>query len=557
MTLPGQAVWRHLRDARLWRHPGVVVGGVMAALAAGLALLAWATAQWGLGANSDGLTYLVLARHWFRAGVYARLKPDGWAPMTHFPPGYPQVMVAFMPFTQGDEAAAARIVALLALAGIIALAARVVFRFTRHAGPTVAVAWWLALAFPLQRVVTLVLSESLFLVQILALAWALDRWHATHRTRTGVLVGLLAAWAVFTRWIGIALVLWAMLDTWWAWRHRRPQNWPRQAGAALLAAGVPVAALALAGAWAAHAATGRRWRWHPPGLEKWRQAAETVAGWVRPLFATWSEAQVWAVAAGILVATAALVWVSWRVPRAESFPHPPIRAYAVRWGGLIVVYWAMLALAIAVADASTPMDWRLLAPVFVALSLLWAGLGWQVLGRWWPTALLLLWLWVHLLRVTWAYDRHFLVRQMHNLGAGLRSNDWQQAEVWPVLRALPQHVVVVTNKLQETEYYAERPAWLLLGQPVWREGRPYVYDVVAAAYVPLEHVSGPPKPWGALVAQRWQGECVVIAFITLGMPEDDAAAALDELTAYLTLWQQVPQGALFLPPDAPPCYNGP
>ncbi len=558
MTLPGQRLWLRLRDARIWAHPAAAAAAVLPGLAAGLALLAWATAQWGIGANSDGLTYLVLARHWFRAGVYARLTPAGWKPMTHFPPGYPQAIVAFMPFTNGDEAAAARLLALVTTALIVALAARVVYRFTRHAGPTAAVALWLALAFPMQRVVTLALSEPLFLVHILALAWALDHWHATQRRRAGVLVGLLVAWAVFTRWIGVALGAWAAWDTLWAWRDRRPRDWPRQAAAALLAAGLPVLALAAAGHAVAQAAAGRAWRWHPPGPAKWQQAAETVAGWVRPLFATWTPAQTWAVAGLVLAGSAALVLAAGRAPRAEPVPQTPAtdaRRYAVRWGGLVGLYWAALTLAIAVADASTPMDWRLLVPVFVALSLLWAGLGWRVLGRWWPTALLLLWLWVHLLRVSWAYDRYYLVRQMHNLGAGLRSNDWQRAEIWPVLRGLPQQVTVVTNELQEVEYYADRPAWPLLGPPVWRDGRAYAYDVVADAYVPLEGLHGP-QPWGALVAQQWQGQCVVVAWITLGMEEDDARAALARLEPYLTVWQTAQGGVLFRPPAAPACYNG-
>ena len=549
MTWPWTARDRARSQARLWSRPGWAAAAVLVALLPGLALWAWATARWGLGANSDGLTYLVLARHWYRAGVYARLTPAGWKPMTHFPPGYPQAIAAFMPFTRGDAAEAARILAGLTLLAYGALAARAVFRYTRHVLPTAAVALWLAVAFPMQRVVTQVLSEPLFLVQIGLLAWALDRWQAAPTRRRAVLTGLLAAWAVYTRWIGLALLVWAAGDMLWAWRRARPPDWMRQAGAALLAAGLPIAALLAAGAAVAPAATGRPLGWHPPDAAKWSQAATTIAQWVTPLFGLRTPSQAWAWAAVVLVGTLTIALWAARGPRAEPVPHPATpddAAFVWRWGSLLVGYGGLLVLAITVADASTPLDWRLLAPMFWAGSVLTVGAAWRTLGRRWPTALLLAWVGLTLLRYTWTWDRQLLVRKMHQAGAGLRNETWQTAAIWPVLRDLPSQVVVVTNELPETEYYTDRPAWPLPAQPVWRAGRPYVYDPVAGAYIPV--AQDEPTAWGAWVAKRWQGRCAAIVLVTVALPDDEAAAVQAQLAAHLTLVQQVDGGVLFAPP---------
>ncbi len=528
----------------------------LAAGLAGAALLLWATAKWGIGANSDGLTYLVLARHWYRAGVYARLTPTGWKPMTHFPPGYTQAIVAFMPWTQGDPAEAARWVSLLALLGVVALAARQVYRLTRHPLPSAAMAFWMALAFPLQRVYTLALSENLFLLQILLLAWAVERWQEEPHLRRGVLVGLLVAWATFTRWIGGILALWVAWDMAWAWRRQRPPAGVRQALAALLAAGLPIGALMLAGAWVAPAATGRVLRWHPPDAARWQQAASTLADWVTPLFHQRSPGQTYALALAVLGGNAALLLAAWHTQPNGRGPSPrQLRIFVTRWLGFVLLYEGGLVLAISLADASTPMDWRLLAPVFLALSLLGVGAaGWVGLRYPWVGAALLLG-GMYLLRLTWAYDRFYLVRKMHNLGAGLRNHEWQTADVWPVLQDLPEQVIVVTNELRETEYYADRPASPFLPPPVWRNGRAYVYDVVAGEYRPVAVDTA--TSWGALMARRWKGQCALIAYITIGGPPDSSAADQSQLASYFQPWQTLESARLWRPPDAPACYNRP
>lgn len=564
MSWPGQRAWLRLLAARLWRQRGLVLAVVLLAVALGEAMLLWATWKWGLGANSDGLTYLVLARNWHRLGWYGRFTPAAWKPMTHFPPGYPQALAALMPFTQGDEELAARALAVVALAALVLLAAREVYGVTRHLWPTGAVALVLAVSFPVQRVVTLVLSEPLFLVQVLLLAWAVARWLGEPHPRRAVLVGLLAAWAIFTRWVGVAVLPWVALQVWWAWRRSRPRGWLWQAGLAALAAGLPVAALLAAGRWVAPAATGRVLRWHPPGPEKWQQAATTLAAWWHPWFVHWEPAREWAVAGATVVVFGALLAWAWRGARpqpvgrslAEPFPQTPqLQAHLVRWGGWVAVYVGTLLAAIAWADASTPLDWRLLAPAFVGGVLALAGAAWVTLARRWPTALLLVWGLGVFLRVSWTYDQHFLLRKMHNLGAGLRNEKWQTAAVWPVLRSLPRPVTPVTNELRETEYYIDRPAWFLPPPPKEKDGQFYRYDVVTGIYTPIE--VDPNRPWGEVLAETWRGKCVVLALITVGLEPDEAAAARQALAAGLTVWQEPAGGVLFLPPDAPACYNTP
>ncbi len=545
--LPGQHLWQRFLELRFWRHPGVVALGVLPALVLAGGLVRYATARWGPGANSDGLTYLVMARYIARAGVAGYPLPDSsWKVVTHFPPGYPLLMALLSPLTR-SEADAALVVNLVSLVLVVGLGAREVFRATRHAFPTWATALWLAAAFPLLRIFAWVFSEAPFLAVVLLISWAMDRWLADRRPWAGVLVGLLVAWGVYLRWLGVALVPWAWLL---AWRHFRAQGASRSLWKRLIpfgvAAGTPIVVLFVSSRWVeAGAAAGRVLRWHPPDAAKWWQAVETLHTWISPPFVTFSTEETLLRAGGGLLALVLLSLLAWRLPSFTGKDGEK-KSRLFRWWSFLGIYFLTLLTAMTLLDAETPMDWRLLSPIFLGASLLFGIASWEVLARMWPTALLLAWIWVHLMRTQKVYDEFFLAK-WHRIGAVLRSEVWQQADVWPWLRRLPDRVVVMTNEDIETRYYADRPVWPL-HRPLWREGRAYWCDSVRNECFPLPYTH--PQAWAEDLARRAASSCTVIVLIHLS-PSSMTSTLLRELEPYFPRWKQLNSGYLLRSPTCP------
>ncbi len=547
----------------LWQQPRVVVAAVALAALLGVGLIWWATALWGPGANSDGLSYLVLSRSVYAGEGYGYPSPEGGVkPMTHFPPGYPLTIAAAMHLTRGAAAPAAAVVNALALVALLALAAYETYRVTHHAVPAAVVAGWLATAYAMQRLYTAVFSETVFMPLVLLVGAALAFW-ARRPTRGRIFaVGLLAAATVYVRWVGMVVVAWALLWAgWWAWQRLTRREWGVQMALLAAGAGVPVVLLMGFNRWRAGSSTNRHVLWHPPHAAKWREAGVTVIEWLTPSqewlqhYAPWAQggvAWLWAhpaSALGMLAVLGGILWAAWRLTRtaAESDAFKP---WLVRWLAFVAVYFAALVAAITVADASTPMDWRLLAPLFPPLSMMVIASLWRLARtRPWATwAFVLLWGVVLLLMARQARWTFFEARRF---GSVLRGARWQEADIWPAVRALPDDVMVMTNELEATLYYTQRPAhWFAL--PLHARGEVYDYDPVTgeAQRLPYENLDA----WAQALASRWEGRCVALVYVNLKQRTEETPAVQALQRAFETHFAGE-SGWIFVPRGASGCFS--
>lgn len=515
--------------------------GVAAAIALGVGLLLYATWNWGPGANSDGLTYLVLARHLQRYRAYGFLLPDGsWQPNAHFPPGYPLSIAFWMPLTRGNEATAALLVNLVSLALLISLTGWEVYRVTRHLWPTLALSLWLAAAFPLLRLYAWVLSEGPFLTWILITAWALRRWLHHLQWRHALLLGLILAWSVYLRWIGVALLPWVAMEMLLAYRQKGLPWRSWRLWLPLAVASLPVTGLFLASRMVSGALASRRLSWHPPTLEKWQQAVDTLNQWISPPFAEFPPDQTLARVMGLLLVSALVSLGAW-VRLCPVSTSPPTlteaRTWIARWWRMALWYIVTLVGAITLMDASTPMDWRLLAPLYLSLTLALGIAAWYLLTPWWPTALLLALVWAQGMRLQKTYNEFYL-RLWHRQGAILRSQVWQTADIWNLVAKLPEHLPLYTNEDIELRYYTNRPSWPLPNEPLQREDRLYECNVINLACTPLPYSDL--ESWWQATLQAMAASCSAVVLVTIDLEAKPA------VQAQIHRWQERLQGAFIL-----------
>lgn len=534
----------------LWRQPWVVALLTVAAIVAGLYLLWWATAIWGPMANSDGLTYLITARMLHRGLGYGYpCFGGGLKPMTHFPPGYPWAISLLMPLTHGHAAQAALLLNALSLTALLLLAAAELHRVTRHAFPAAGLAAWLAVALPMIYLYGFVFSETLFLPLLFLTAWALRRWQQAPTPQRALVAGLLAGLAAYVRWIGLLLPVWILLDTLLLWRRQRPQGWDRQILLAATGSLLPTGLLLLINHLRGGAATNRRILWHPPSPEKWHQALETFWTWADPLTHPFAEHNPWLTLAlyALLVATLLLAAREALRGRMPSAPRGLLR----RWSLFALLYFAGVVAAIALVDASTPLDARILAPLFPALSLLLAlAVWWQIRQR--PLAVVLLTAaWVGLLFLNLKYTKQRLANY-HYYGFQLRAKRWQKASIWDAVRALPPQVQIFTNEYQETMYYTDRPA-SVLQFPLIRDGKAYLFDPVTLETQELSYHSL--HEWAQALERRYAGQCVAVVYVAIQEKDNHTRPLREALLPVFTPVYEDASGIIFAPPGMARCLQ--
>lgn len=170
----------------------------------GVAAFAWvlaATARWGPGVSSDGVTYLSLARS--LAAGRGLVRFDG-ATVSSWPPLYPWLLSLGVR-TGLEPSDAARLVGAVSAAVAVAALVALLSRATRRPA-WAACGGLLAFASPvLWRTFSSAWSESLFVALVMTACWLAGR-SPERRTRDVLLLGAVAGLTCLTRWVGVSLV---------------------------------------------------------------------------------------------------------------------------------------------------------------------------------------------------------------------------------------------------------------------------------------------------------------------------------------------------------------
>jgi hypothetical protein len=424
---------------------------MLAFLASALTLLA---TRHGVGASPDSVVYIGVARNLLAGrGLSEPFGAELDTPLTRYPPLYPFLLAA------GDSAAidplrtARWLAALLAGANVL-LAGLALRSLLPYACWLPLVASLLVLTgYPLLTMHAMAWSEPLFLLLgfsgLFSLAAYLDKGRTAALVGAGLLIGL----AFLTRYAAIPFLAAGVLGL--VGMSRR-SSVRRLASAALFAAlgALPTAFWALRNLAVADTAAARMLAWHPAGREHVWQALYTVAGWlhVPDSAPNWLRLGLLVAVAAATLAAVVLMWSSRLVRQVPAF----VKLLML----LLPLYVAFLVASISLLDASTPLDDRILAPVYVAILLLVLYAVGELLPvaahpRRWQVGLvglLLLLVAGSLIRGTaWVGDGY---RQ----GIGFESLAWQRSPLIEQVRALPPEVVIYSNAPEAIYLHAGRRA---------------------------------------------------------------------------------------------------
>ncbi|HTL30215.1 MAG TPA: hypothetical protein VL282_13375 [Tepidisphaeraceae bacterium] len=348
----------------------------------GMLLLAYAT-QSGPGLSPDSRSYLSGARFLLEGRGICNVNGDGnIVPMTHFAPLYP-ILLAGTGFG-GDPLERARWIGAAFFGGSIFLGGWLVFRAAgRSALGGIIASVLFALSFDLVRVYVMVWSEPAFIFFMLGGFLLIANYLQRLRTPLLALGSAAIACAFVTRYSGAALVISTGLVI--LLYPNRPMR--RRLIDSMVYSVISIAPMI---AWivrnliTAQSAADREAAFHPPNWNDIQLSLATLANWFVPI--PFEPRTFLAILAAAVVAIGA-IFAARRFVGARTAP-PSVEAPATQasllLGAFCIVYVLFLLFSLTFVDAHTPLDYRILSPLYVGL-LLWAILKLAPLGgsdRW-------------------------------------------------------------------------------------------------------------------------------------------------------------------------------
>lgn len=414
---------------------------LLAVLGAGIVLVS--TAKYGAGLTTDSVYYLDAARNLAAGEGYVFHSGE---PLTWWPPLYPALLALVGVVTGLDPAAFAHLVNAALFALLVGLAFTLLRAGSQHT-PAYSVLGVCAIVFsaPLSAVYAMAWSECLFIPLVAVWLVAAQRYRTSHGLPALAAMALSAALASLTRYVGVVLVLANLLVVLFAAGTSLRARLARASATTFISL-VPL------GFWLARnyqqAGTLSGSRFHPVFelVTNVTLLMMLVLAWYEPIGLVAKPA----IGAGVHVVKPATLSISLFVAMIAFFALAAIlllsrRARALLWHGLKTALWhqqpvvlfvgvyAAALVFLAARGASSHLDQRLVAPLYVPATVFALDLAYGLLARersgcgaftrWVPVLLLSFWLCFPMVRVL----RSTAGRHRNGAG-GYNVTTWRQSE---------------------------------------------------------------------------------------------------------------------------------
>lgn len=413
---------------------------------AGLTVVLYST-TWGAAISPDSVTYVGAARNLVAGhGLSVREAGGQFSPMTHFPPLFP-MLIAIPGILGIDPLDTARWLNALVFSANILLVGLAVYRYTSGTVWLSVLGSFLMLtSFNMLVIHSTAITEPLFILFGISGLLLLDI-HIEERRPLSLLFSAIAvALALLTRYAGGALVISGAAALILLSRTTFRKLLAEVARFVLVSC-FPALLWFLRNELAAGTVTNRQLAFHPPSREQLDMALDTFSRWLMPL-KTAGLTRDAIVLAGLLVLLAlggGVVFLNrpWgrRPPTCGTGRVPYIFVI------FVAVYVGFLLVSLAFFDAHSPLDVRILSPVFVSGLIIVLHLIDALLRSVRGTRLLEAAIVSVCLFFTLSYLGSGAIWAMrsHRDGRGYASRSWQQSEIIARVRSQPEGTLIYSN----------------------------------------------------------------------------------------------------------------
>ena len=364
----------------------MIVFFVILLIAVSLPVLLLANSCWGIGVTHNSIFYLTSAKNLVNGNGLQWSASDGSLhPLTHFPPLY-SLLIALLMISGIPAVQAATWLTGILMGLNICTAGYLVYRYSRSEIPSIFAALTLAVATNFINLHLIALSEPLFILLVLGSFGTLGAYFEKPSIKLLLVAGLLAALSILTRYVGIVVIATGLL----AIAVIEKSTFRTRGKNLLIYLSVSLSPFLL---WTVRNAvqigsmTNRALVYHPLEWGNRKLGFETIAGWF-----TWTP-----MAYKTTIAVSGLflfvifiwwLWLGWKLVFSQTVRPNQVNGFRFVFmlNLFSLIYLAGILFSLTFFDASTRLDGRILAPVYVAfLCALFTMLGslsvrWQWVG---------------------------------------------------------------------------------------------------------------------------------------------------------------------------------
>jgi len=394
----------------------------------------------GMGVSPDSFGYLGAA-HSLREGKGLTIPWDGGRPMTHWPPLYPALLAGVGCVGLDSLNAGAWLNAIVFAVSILALGGLVGYA-TRKPWCAIVAAFLLLTSADFLSVHTWIWSEPLFVCFCLFFLCLMHRY--VDDPRPGVLLASAeaASLAMLTRYAGVALVATGVIAI-GMFGPKPLLRKLRQMAVFTAVSCTPLIVWLIRNSIVGGTSTDRTFCWHPVTVAQVLNGFRTIAAWLLPRESPGLLQDALVITLIVIVALTVPILTGRR--RREV-----LDAMGARWKGpclfaiFAAAYAAFILVSISIYDANTPLDSRILSPLFMAgagLAVCLAGLLWDVrrsAGIIVAVLIAVIALWNVLPWCGWIAERRMD-------GCGYTASGWASSPLTSYLRSVPADSPIYTN----------------------------------------------------------------------------------------------------------------
>jgi hypothetical protein len=424
---------------RVLRHKHNLLLVVLAILALALH---WLITPDGVGVGHDSIFYLDTAENLAQGrGVYWTGSGGVLKPLTHFPPLYPLLLA--VPILLGaDPITAARILASLTLGINVYLIGYILYRYTRNSIISLLGILTIMGSAVILRLQVWAMSEPLFFVWMLLSFFFTTRLAFTNDGRFVWLSAVCIALASLTRYVGMAILMSSLAG----FLLLSKTSFTRRIETSfkiILIASAPVGLWLFRNWRLTGAATNRTFRVHLIDVDTIRTLLDIIFEWFTSLYLShWVEGVIL-----LLFFAGSLGYLVWR-NRKRIGDRQEAHSLALIILLFIVFFLLQLLNSLSFFDASTRIDDRILAPIFVSLWLLLILLFFS--GSTYQSKMILSLVFLALFILgpgenNWKSMKE-ISRDLRTEGYGFNSRSWRESDLIQWIRDQPNGTIIITNQ---------------------------------------------------------------------------------------------------------------
>lgn len=311
----------------------------------------------GIGIEADSISYILAARNLLNGDGLKDLHSGAMTPMTHFPPLYSTIL-AIIGIVGIDPLAGSELLALITFGINIFLVGFIVYHYTKSRWLSILASLFMLSSINMLVIHSFAWTEPLFIMFTLLTIFFWANYLETNLKKFLYLSATMTALAWLDRYVGITLIITSII-TLLILSKTNLKAKIKNSVYFLVISCLPMSLWLLRNILVANSATNRSFFFHPISIIQIKKGFYTISHWL------FTDSIVANIYIGLIILNLVILILYYNHKLQISYKlNNKLKKFLAINSIFIFVYLIFLIISISFLDAATPLDYRILAPIF-------------------------------------------------------------------------------------------------------------------------------------------------------------------------------------------------